>query len=245
MLSAKKSTVIRYDAADPRLGRHVEHDVRSVNFAFMNRLAKPKYVNTDWGSQADPLDQGDVGSCTCTSLCQWMNTDFALGPLYNAGKVRQGQFFTQDDALKLYKAATRLDPIPGFYPEEDTGSTGNAAAKAGRAAGYLTGYSWLFSFKSLQAAIEQTPLLVGTLWTEAMFEPQDGLVKVGPLINSNISGGHEYLMVGVDYAKEVFKFRQSWGEWDGAREGGYFDISFMDFARLLDADGDVTVPKIA
>jgi hypothetical protein len=71
------------------------------------------------------------------------------------------------------------------------------------------------------------------------------LVKVGAVIDSNIAGGHEYLICGIDWTEEVFEFRQSWGEWEGAKPGGYFAISFSDYVKLLNADGDVTVPKIA
>lgn len=241
MIVGKHIDVVRYDTLDPRMGRHVEHDHRSKHFAFLTKRARPRKKTTHWTSSAPPLNQGNVGSCTATSLCQWLNTDFA-------GKVQVekngGNYFNQQDALDIYSKATRLDSFPGWYPDEDTGSSGNAACKAARAFGYLTGYSWLFSFGSVQAAIEQTPLMVGTLWTDTMYDADNGLVKVGPIVQSNIVGGHEYLMTGIDWEEEVFEFRQSWGEVEDYKPGGYFAISFRDFVRLIDADGDVTVPKI-
>lgn len=233
-----KIEVVKYAPTDPRLGRHVEHDNRSKQFAFLGKRVKPEKKTTHWTSAAAPLDQGELGSCTGNALAQWLNTDFAQG--YG----RLNHHLNENDAIELYEKATTLDAIPGRYLPDDTGSTGNAAAKAGCLAGYLDSYSWLFSFTSIQAAIEKQPLMVGTLWTDKMFDPINGLVKVGALVNSNIAGGHEYLMTGIDWEEEVFEFRNSWGEWEGAKQGGYFAISFRDFVKLIDADGDVTVPKI-
>lgn len=235
--------VVKYDPTDPRLGRHVEHDERSKNFAFMAKAATPKRVNTYWSSAIPPLNQGDVGSCTGNAMAQWLNTDYATSIRMS---MRAGHQLREEDALNIYTRATKLDNIPGFYPEEDTGSTGNAAAKAARGMKLLVGYSWLFSFTSVQAAIEKTPLMVGTLWTNTMFNPKNGLVKVGSMADSNIAGGHEYLMVGISWTDKVFIFRNSWGDsevWEGCKPGGYFTMSFSDFRKLQEADGDVTVPR--
>jgi hypothetical protein len=175
-------------------------------------------------------------------LVNWLNTDFATAARQSA-LGRADKYFTQDNALELYGLATKkFDHFPGFYPEEDTGSSGNAAAKAGRYKGYLKGYGWVFSFTSLQAAIEQTPLQVGTLWTNTMFKANNGLVSVGSLADSNVAGGHEYMMSGIDWNAELFEFRQTWGEGWG-KPGGYFAMTFKDFQQLLEADGDVTIPK--
>lgn len=241
-MATTKVLLGRIDQRDPRLGRHIEHDERSKQFAFMARVTKPKKVTTHWPSQAHVLDQGDIGSCTGNATAQWLNTDFAT-PARKAKNTNQ--FLDEQDALDIYAKATALDKFPGLYPPDDTGSTGNAAAKAAVKFGWIKSYGWLFSFTSVQAAIEKTPLTVGTYWTNSMFNPRNGLVAVGQLSDSNIAGGHEYLMSGINWQEEVFEFRNSWGEWDGAKPGGYFAIPFADFRRLLDADGDVTVPRWA
>ena len=237
--------VIKYDNSDHRLGRHVEHDERSWNFRFLDKNIKPRLRTTHWSSKATPLNQGDVGSCTGNAVTQWLNTDFA-GAVQIAKNA--GKFFDEQDALDIYSKATILDNISGQYPPNDTGSTGNAACKAAVKFGYLKRYSWLFSFTSIQAAVEMTPLVTGTLWTNTMFKPVNGLVSVGSLANSNVAGGHEYLMCGIDYKAEVFEFRNSWGDtkdWPGCKPGGYFAIGFKDYRRLIDSDGDATVPKIS
>lgn len=243
-MTGSKIVVIKYDQADARLGRHVEHDSRSWQHRMLEKSAKPQKKTTHWTSKATVLNQGDVGSCTGNALAQWLNTDFAGSVQIAKNGAR---FFDEQDALDIYSKATALDSIPGRYTPDDTGSTGNAACKAARSFGYLSGYSWLFSFSSVQAAIEQTPLIVGTLWTNDMFNPVNGLVKIGSLADRNIAGGHEYLMTGIDYENQVFEFRNSWGDdedWVGCKPNGYFAISFRDWVQLLEADGDVTVPKL-
>lgn len=233
--------VTRFDHSDPRLGRHVEHDDRSLAFAMLPKLARPKGIDRFWGSQVKPLNQGDVGSCTGNATAQWLNTDYAQG--MNNLISRK---FDEDDALRIYSLATTLDTVPGSYPPSDTGSTGTAACKAARHLGFIGGYSWLFSFTSLQAAAEKTPVMCGTVWTEDMFKPVNGLVKVGPLSNSNIAGGHEYLMCGIDWTAEAFVFRNSWGDqdaWPGCKPGGYFAIGFKDYRNLQEFQGDFKVPN--
>ena len=231
----------RYEPTDPRLGRHVEHDARSLQFEYMPRDAQPEGKTTFWASSTGPLNQGRVGSCTGNAESQWLNTDFAEG----TRKLTNGdQFMTEADAVKIYSLATHLDNNPGSYPPDDTGSTGLALAKAGISLGYIDSYTHTFSFTALQAALETTPTINGTVWTKTMFKPVNGLVKVGKLAESNIAGGHEYLCCGIDFTEEVFEFRNSWGDqdaWPGCKPGGYFAISFADYERLLAEQGDVTV----
>jgi hypothetical protein len=234
-------TLHRYDASDPRLGRHVHHDSRSLDFEFAPRDAKPKGKNTFWNSNTGPLNQGQVGSCTGNAVAQWLNTRFANTV---RGMTHHGKYFTEADALKIYSLGTHLDSQPGSYPPDDTGSDGLAVAKAGIQLGYLDRYAHTFSFAAMQAALETTPAIIGTVWTKTMSKPTNGLVKVGPLTQSNLAGGHEYLACGLDFTEEVVIFRNSWGDqdaWPGCKPGGYFAIESADVQRLLAEQGDVTV----
>lgn len=234
-------SIVRYDQADPRLGRHVHHDSRSLDYEFLPRRVKPKQKNTFWDSAIAPLNQGDLGSCTGNATAQWLNTNFANGvrKLTNKGKA-----FTEKDAVKIYSLGTTLDDQPGQYPPTDNGCDGLSVAKAGVQLGYLDKYTHTFSFSALQAALETTPVIVGTVWTNTMFKPKNGLVKVGRLVESNIDGGHEYLCCGIDFNAEILTFRNSWGDqadWPGCKPGGYFAIGFADYQKLLAEQGDVTV----
>lgn len=233
--------VVRYEPSDPRLGRHVHHDSRSLEFEHLPRDAKPKGQNTFWDSGTGPLNQGQVGSCTGNATAQWCNTTFA-----NPVRVltKQNQYLTENDALVIYSLGTRLDSAPGAYPPDDNGCDGTSVAKAGIKLGYLDKFTHTFSFSAMQATLETTPVICGTVWTKTMFTATNGLVKVGKLVQSNVAGGHEYLGAGIDFTEEVFIFRNSWGDqdaWPGCKPGGYFAVGFADYRRLLAEQGDVTV----
>lgn len=233
--------ITRYEPSDPRLGRHVHHDSRSLDYEFLPRDAAPKKVNTFWDSATGPLNQGQLGSCTGNATSQWLNTNFS-NTARNA--THKDAYMTETDAVQIYSLGTHLDSAPGSYPPKDTGCDGVSVAKAGIKLGYLDSYTHTFSFAALQAAIETTPTINGTVWTNTMFKPTNGLVKVGKLTQSNIAGGHEYLCCGIDWTEDVLTFRNSWGDtdaWEGCKPGGYFAVSFADYQKLLDQQGDVTV----
>jgi hypothetical protein len=231
----------RFDPTDPRLGRHVMHDSRSLEYLYLPKTAKPKKINTFWASQAGPLNQGDLGSCTGNASAQWLNTDFAT-PFRE--KVKKTAYLTEADAVHIYSLGTTLDSYPGSYPPDDTGCDGVSVAKACERLGYLSAYKHTMSFSSAQAAIEKSPAIQGSVWTNKMFKPKNGLVTVGKITDSTIAGGHEYEFSGIDWTEEVHIYRNSWGDqdaWPGCKPGGYFAIGFKDVQALLDNQGDVTV----
>lgn len=240
-------TIHRFAPSDVRLARHVRHDSRSLDFAFLPRDAKPKQINSFWDSSTGPLNQGQVGSCTGNAETGFLNTKFS--DLTRLFVKKGGGFFVEADALKVYALGTKLDGSPGTYPPDDTGCDGLSVAKAGVKLGWLDKYTHTFSFTSAQAAAEITPSIWGTVWTSSMFKPTNGLVKVGKINDSTVQGGHEHLDCGIDWKEEVFIHRNSWGdqdEWPGCKPGGYFAIGFgkkhnFDAENLLEAQGDVTI----
>lgn len=228
-----------FDPIDPRLGRHVHHDSRSFDFRFP--WDKPTQTNSLWTSSTGPLNQGQVGSCTGNATADWLNTDFADEVRLN---YHGNAFLTEADALAIYGLATKLADPASFYPPNDTGSDGVHVAEAAEQLGYVDTYAHTFSFAALQAALEITPVIIGTTWTKTMFNPVNGLVSVGALTDDNIAGGHEYLGAGIDWAAQQIICRNSWGDqdaWPGCKPGGYFAVGFADFERLLADQGDVTV----
>lgn len=238
-------TITHYESTDPRLGRHVHHDSRSLDFEYLPRDAKPKRVNTFWDSGTAPLNQGQLGSCTGNATAQWMNTNFSNAVRAATYKGKSGTgYLDEDDAVAVYSLGTHLDNSPGAYPPKDTGCAGIYVAQAAEKLGYLDSYKHTFSFSALQATLETTPVICGTAWTNTMFTAVNGLVTVGKLVQSNLAGGHEYLGAGIDFTEEVLIFRNSWGDqdaWPGCKPGGYFAIGFADYRRLLAEQGDVTV----
>lgn len=212
------------------LGRRIEHDERSRGFAFRVAATRPKTVL--WGHRAPVLDQGEVSSCTGNALAQWLNTEFAQRHAENPARI-----LTEDDALKLYGQATRMDRVKGVYPPDDVGSSGLAVCKAGVLFGFLSRYEHVFGFDALLMALQHSPVIAGTAWTRGMFTPDFAgrLYPSGP-----VDGGHEYLILGCDMEKRMIEILNSWGDAWGA--GGRAWIAFSDYAALLAEHGDVQVP---
>jgi hypothetical protein len=215
------------------LGRHVEHDERSRGYdiqAFLARRTVP-IRSIEWSRQSPIFDQGQLGSCTGNAL---------VGALATNSAERTGASdLTEDDALRVYELATRLDPFPGQYPPTDTGSSGNSAAKAARQLEMIMGWHWAFSIKSALQYLMHGPFITGIAWREDMFEPSSrGVVHwTGP-----IAGGHEFCAVGLDEDEELIKFANSWGtEWG---VDGYFYMPINEYEKALKARGDVTIPVV-
>ncbi len=212
------------------LGRYVEHDERSRKFSAARASTQRSVL---WGHHAPVLDQGDLGSCTGNATAQLINTDYFAG-------ARPDGYLDEDDAVRIYSLATHLDRIGhNTYPPTDAGSSGLGVAKAGVQLGYFAGYKHAFGFDHFAAALQLQPLIVGTAWTEGMFNPSS-IGYVRPI--GAEAGGHEYLALGISYETKTLTFLNSWG--DGWGEGGRFHMHFSDFQTLLAQQGDATVPTL-
>lgn len=220
-----------YVIAGKRLGRNVEHDERSRNFAVAEHVATIRHVRH---RRFGVLDQGDLGSCTGNAITGVLNTL----PFH----VRATRLKTEDDAVRLYSEATRLDAFPGSYPPNDTGSSGLAACKAAKKEGLIAGYRHAFGVEAALSALMAGPVITGVSWYEGFDNPDvQGRVRVA----GQVRGGHEFEIIGLDPAASgwldgwviaVNSWGPGWGRY------GRFRISVRDWANLLDEDGDVTMP---
>jgi len=184
-----------------------------------------------WRHKAPVLDQFYTSACTGFAMANCLNTT------YFAASRPQRRYLNHSNALDLYRGATRLDEFPGQWEPDDTGSSGVGVCKAGVQLRYLNSYRHAFGFDHFAAALQLSPLIVGTSWYETMFYPDaDGFIK--PL--GDIVGGHEYMALGINHRDKVLTFVNSWGPGWGAR--GRFHMTFDNFTRLLADDGDATVP---
>lgn len=227
------------------LGRHVEHDSRSRDFTF---AVPARHITRTivWPHNAPVLDQGQTSSCTGNAISQMLNCDM-FAPVR---KAKHQKFLSEQAALHFYGLGTHLDGFgpDQYYPPNDDGGSGLGVAKAAVQLGYVDRYSHVFTWDQLQAAIQTQPVIVGTSWTNNMFHPDgNGFLSPGPLVQSNIAGGHEYLCQGIDYERQALVFLNSWGPGWGAGSNagltpGQFRISFADFQALLADDGDIVVP---
>lgn len=201
-------------------GRTVWHDEASRAFPAEQAGALSSVVHVTRGAL---LDQGDLGSCTAHAAAHALNTE----PLVGARRL-----LDERDALALYGQATALDPFPGSFPPDDTGSSGLAVAKAARRAGMIREYRHAFGVDHVLGALVRGPVIVGVGWRRAMMHP-------GPGGLLEVVGGHEVCLVGLDVDTRLVLGVNSWGTSWGM--GGYFRLRFEDLGTLLADQGDATV----
>lgn len=223
----------------PALGRHVEHDPRSLNYAH-GVLPTTAIKSVDWTRRAPIFDQKSLGSCTGNAAAGLLCTDSAtrtgLTSVTLDGHVLP---IDEDLAVRIYSLATHLDQFQGTYPPTDTGSSGLGAAKALVKLGLATKYTHAFSLAALKSALQTGPLMVGTVWLNSMFAPTPaGNLTVDP--SSDVAGGHEYVISAYDTAADQFRIDNSWGDGWGAHGSAW--ILATDLQWLLSQQGDVTVP---
>lgn len=240
--------VHRYQPTDPRLGRHIEHDRRSLAYAH-HALPKSALKAVDWARRIAILDQGQVGSCTGNALTGVLGTDSAgrtattsVTVTADAKGVFASGTYTLDEqfAVRAYTLNTILDSIPGDYPAEDTGSTSVAAGKTGKALGLLSGYTHAYTSAAMKTALQAGPVLIGIPWYQSMFDAAtDGTVTLDK--HSGLAGGHELAVSAWDGYR--FRIDNSWGTSWGAQGSGW--ITEADMTWLLAQGGDVLVPAFA
>ena len=233
-MKKKKVTtkIIKEKAGVPfRLGRHVEHDPQSRSFSAGTAVVKTVMYNR----HGVPFDQGDLGSCTGNAMAGVLMTE----PLWKPGRN-----LTEADAVKLYKAATKLDNVPGTYPPTDTGSTGIAVMKAAVNAKYIAGYAHTFSLDQLLGSLSIRPGILGVNWYDSFYSPKsDGECPL--TAGAKIKGGHEVQLIGIDTKKERVWCVNSWGATWGGKKNGTFYFSYKTLERLLGEQGDATFPRTA
>lgn len=225
--------------ARPSLGRRVEHDPRSLDYAH-GVLPKTAIKSVDWPRRAPIFDQGNRSSYTGNAGAGLVGTDF-IGRTGLTSVTIDGQVVPVDEdfAVKVYSLATQLDQFDGTYPPDDTGSSGLGAAKALVKLGLAAKYTHAFSLAALKSAMQQGPVMVGTVWLESMFDPTPaGNLTVDR--KSEAAGGHEYVLSAYDAAAGQFRIDNSWGDGWGQRGSAW--ITEADMQWLLSQQGDVTVP---
>lgn len=210
----------------------------------LHRRSRASYVIVDvenqkltWDPLGPTLNQID-GSCTGNSGVHsivslpwtWSGT---LDPLD-----------LEQLALGIYSAATRIDPYPGTYPPDDTGSDGESVMRVMQARGLVTSFVGGFTFEGLQRSLQAGPCIVGTNWYTGMFSPD----RCGQLeLSGVVEGAHEWKVDGIDYERKLVRGLNSWGDEFGARvgsQGGFFVLKFGDIQRLLNEGGDFHCPYV-
>jgi hypothetical protein len=222
----------QFNPTDRRLGRHVAHDSRSLRFRAPAK--DPRKLTSVRHSFLIPvLDQGQLGSCTgyagLNTLATppfWKATE---QPITAAGDP--GRF-----AVGLYSDATRVDPWPGEWEPNDTGSDGLSVAKVLHARGLISGYQHATSLEAALAGLAERVVMIGTTWLSGMFNPTpEGQL----LLTGDASGGHEYVLDELDVSRRRAWMRNSWGPNWGLKGRAW--LSWEDLGKLLADRGDCTI----
>ena len=221
-----KVTLSEDQVEGKRLGRHVKHDSRSREFPAPRA---PQIVSVTHQATGLPLDQGKLGSCTANALC---------GALDSAPDFVGGATLNEADAVRLYELETKLEGKP--YPPNDPGGTGLMVCKAAKQLGMIRSYHHAFGIQHALEALVVRPVITGINWYSSFDSPdtQTGLVEL--TADARVRGGHEIVADGIDAEKQLVWFWNSWGTQYAL--GGRFCMAFDTWDRLLQEQGDVTVP---
>lgn len=182
------------------------------------------------------LDQLDIGRCTGAAVAQNLSTWPFTGKL------------TIDDADKIYRLATTIDPFPGTYPPTDTGSNGASAALAAKQLGYTSvDFEAVASLNDLTYALQRGPCVIGVPWYSGFFST----TKCGEMLMlGTVEGGHEIEVIGWDGKLNRLAIRNSWGnDWGNCRQGdpaecGYAYWSAGTVIKLMQAGAEIDCPAL-
>ena len=240
--------VIPTDPDNPfPLGRAVNHDPRSRSFAFADtpRAAVPVVSRSRWPSTIGILDQGQLGSCVPNTGVERMAfTDATRPGLTSVGYHAAHRALDETLAVDWYHDVTAIDPFPGTYPPDDTGSDGTSLGKLLKSLGLVDSYTHaLGGLVDVLTALMSGPVPVGVNWYDSMFRVSDrGELVISP--NAQVAGGHEFNLDGeLDVDLRQVWMTNHWYNADGSPWGinGRAWLSFDTLARLLGEDGDATI----
>lgn len=234
-----------------RTGRHVEHDERSVAYAFaaqpwraLRTVRHHRYIpildQSDLHAQGIHVD-GDpdsLGSCVGNTAVDLLGTSpfFNLMDSQLANALRD-PVSAEHYAIDLYSEATRIDPFPGDFPPADTGTSGLSVAKVLVSRGLMKTYLHPFGLNPLLSALQSQPVMAGLPWKESMFDPKpNGTLEV----TGDTVGGHEVLFDAVYMEQRMIRFPNHWTpEWGNE---GFGFLTFDQVSELLAEDGDLVTP---
>jgi hypothetical protein len=229
-----------------RLGRNLWLDARSLAYMVENdteAMFGQPLKSIHWERKVSILDQGNLGSCTGNAGTGTLGTEPFATKLLAENTL--GQFgldeLTEDFAVRLYSDATNRDPYAGYYPPDDTGSSGLAVCKVLKTRKTITGYRWARTPHGFARLLQDGPVLVGMPWYNAFFYlERNSYIDADPKWQSSgIAGGHEVeaLAIEVDevnFYSSTIVFANSWGT--GWGESGYFRMRMRTYEQLTGVD---------
>lgn len=214
------------------LGRLVRYDIRSKSYPIKEIIDHSNLRSYTWRCRT-VLDQGPDGACV----------GFAWAHELGA-RPYEMRNINYDRGMLYYQMAQLEDPWEGgSFMDKDSpnyyqGSSVLGGAQALYKAGVIRQYRWCFSLEDILLALSWNgPVVMGTLWYEQMFEPNEkGLL----IPEGNITGGHAYLLNSIDLRNEEVGMVNSWGPYWGSK--GTAKLKFKDIEKLLLNQGEACAP---
>ena len=203
--------------SDLRLGRvKSPFDENDYNLRdFIPRMIST-VTESNWQYPAESLDQKDTPHCVGFSIANFGINLPTFTPYKNA------------DGDKFYYKCKEYDGQPGM----ENGSCSRSAAKTMVFYKMISAYAFALEMQTLKYwVLNKGPVIVGTIWTNDMFIPDEGNV-IHP--TGDNAGGHEYILNG--FKDGFYKIHNSWGDAWGL--GGEALISELDFEKLFAYDGE-------
>lgn len=213
-----------------KFGRIYEPDERDFNFALSKKPLSSNKTKAFYYTEP-AYDQGVTPQCVAYAGLKWLDTAPVRNRIHNFPL----------DFTTLYQKCQKNDRWPG---ENYEGTSVRALFKVLKQMGFVSRYEWAFDLETVVNHVLTTgPMVVGTWWYEDMMHPDNFNMRfVRPY--GRAVGGHAYIIKGVntrslcpDGSRGAFRIMNSWGQNWGLR--GCASISFKDFDRLLQANGEV------
>lgn len=215
------------------MGRLYYRDVRDDDYPVAPMLSSLRSSRTQrfWHSDGWWGDQGHTPHCVAFSWAHFLHDGPLVGSIYRDVRLV--------DTGELYCEAQKRDPWPGDCdtPLYD-GTSVRAGAKVLQEWGHIQEYRWARSADEVvQVILNQGPVIVGTWWKMDMFYPNTQGVITATGANS---GGHAYVINGVNLDTGFFRIKNSWGRRWGRQ--GHALISISDMDMLIKDYGEACVP---
>ncbi|MGC9424019.1 hypothetical protein [Vibrio sp.] len=188
-------------------------DPRDFNLKwFIPKEIEPAPKARRWDFPADSLDQGTTPHCVGFAMA-----DFGINlPTFTE--------YTNKDGHDFYYKCKIVDGDP----EGENGTTIRSAAKVLQEIGAIDNYAFAPDVESIKWWLRNKgPLIVGTIWTEEMMEPDENLIVT---TGGYTLGGHGYILNEIT-EDDYLGGQNSWGPEFG--DNGRFYIHADDFSELM------------